>query len=273
MSAYPTVPVPGAHAPGFASALAVAERAFGLLVSGPEPLAVDGRLVGHGLPARLIPLDELRAILLHPATGPAARDVAWRLLAGRARADGPAWVVGAVGVAAPALRTCSAKLQRAGVHADVQAELLTGFVAALREIDLSEPRVAARLCNAAHTAARAALRAEEAARAGRVDVDLGPAYPPLPWGHPDLILYRAVAANVISAREAEVIGATRLEGETLAGYAARIGSTYEAVRRARIRGEARLVAAMRDGMFTDPDLHIIREATLTYRVDLSHPSE
>jgi hypothetical protein len=37
------------------------ETAFGLLTSGPDPLSLDGRLVGHGLPPRLIPLDELSA--------------------------------------------------------------------------------------------------------------------------------------------------------------------------------------------------------------------
>ena len=40
---------------------------FRLLTAGPEPLAVDGRQLGHGLPRRPIPLPELSAILMHPS--------------------------------------------------------------------------------------------------------------------------------------------------------------------------------------------------------------
>src|SRR5262245_33006843 len=47
------------------SALAAAERAFTYLTIPPAPLALDGRVVGHGLPARHIPLDELRDLLVH----------------------------------------------------------------------------------------------------------------------------------------------------------------------------------------------------------------
>lgn len=274
MPAIPTVPSRATSTPpDFASSLAVAEQAFELLINGPDPLSIDGRLIGHGLPARPLPLDELRALLLHPATGLAARDVAWRILVTRARSEGPAWVVGAVGVAAPALRAASAKLQRAGVHADTQAELLAGFLTALRTVDLADERVVARLCNTAHTAARAALRAEEAARSGRVDVDLGPRRPPAPWGHPDLILARAVASGIISTRQAAVIGATRLEGISLTAYADRIRSTYEAVKRSRARGETRLADAIHSGVFDDPDSAIIREATLTFVADVSTSRE
>jgi hypothetical protein len=48
--------------------LEVLDRSFQLLVCEPAPLALDGHLVGHGLPARPIPLDVLRSLLLHPCT-------------------------------------------------------------------------------------------------------------------------------------------------------------------------------------------------------------
>ncbi len=60
------------------------ETSFRLLTTGPRPLALDGRQVGHGLPARPIPLDELRARLLHPSTSFAARDAAMAVLLARA---------------------------------------------------------------------------------------------------------------------------------------------------------------------------------------------
>jgi len=71
------------------SALDVAEATFRLLATGPGALSVDGRRLGHGLPRRPIPLGELASVLMHPSTGFAARDAAWRLLVERARVDGP----------------------------------------------------------------------------------------------------------------------------------------------------------------------------------------
>jgi hypothetical protein len=56
------------NAPEAISMHAVAS-AFGMLTTGPGPLSLDGAAVGHGLPRRPIPLNELRAILLRPSTG------------------------------------------------------------------------------------------------------------------------------------------------------------------------------------------------------------
>lgn len=61
------------------------EYRFLLRGRGPQPLAVDGREIGHGLPRRAIPLTELSAVLMHPSCSYAARDAVWRLLARRAR--------------------------------------------------------------------------------------------------------------------------------------------------------------------------------------------
>ena len=86
-----------------ASALAAAEKAFTLLTTPPGPLVFDTRTIGHGLPAGMVPLDELRTLLLDPATCDAARDGCWHLLVDHARRWGPAWVVAAVGMALAAL--------------------------------------------------------------------------------------------------------------------------------------------------------------------------
>ncbi len=96
------------------------ETAFGLLTSGPEPLSLDGRLVGHGLPPRAIPLDELRGMLLHPSVAFAARDAAVAELARRARRDRGAAMVGLAGVLLPGLR----RLACAGALAVVLVALL-----------------------------------------------------------------------------------------------------------------------------------------------------
>jgi hypothetical protein len=128
------------------------EYRFRLLAEGPDPLAVDGRQLGHGLPRRLIALPELSAILMHPSCGFAARDGVWRLLVGRARTGDAKWTVGAVGVALPGLRRAAYRLS-CSYTGDVQATLVTEFVAALGSVNLERPRVVSRLLDAASSAA------------------------------------------------------------------------------------------------------------------------
>ena len=130
------------------SPLDSADFAFRALTEGPAPLALDGRYISTELPQRRIPLDELKRVLLRPSTGPAARDAAWAQLVWRARRRGPSWVVGAVGVALPGLRRAAGRLTRGyrGDTADIDAEVLTGFLAALRTIDVAQPAIALRLC-------------------------------------------------------------------------------------------------------------------------------
>jgi len=83
--------------------LAVLDRSFRLLVCEPAPLALDGRAVGHGLPARPIPLDALRRLLLDSAVGFDARDNALSWLVQQAQAEGGAWLVGLAGVLLPGI--------------------------------------------------------------------------------------------------------------------------------------------------------------------------
>jgi hypothetical protein len=246
--------------------LDVAEVTFRLLTTGPEPLSIDGAQIGHGLPARRIPLHELAAILMHPSCSFAASDKVWRLLIDRARTGGPAWVVGAVGVALPGLRAAARRL--AHTHTgDVQAEVLVGFLTALGQVKPGRPRVVQRLCSTALVTARAALRASEPARADVTGNPPASTPPPAPAGHPDFVLARAVAAGVITAAEADLIGATRLEDVPVADYARRHGKTAKAIYKARDRAEERLVAAIRAGDLSDADADVIAEATTTVAVD------
>ena len=95
-------------------------------------------------------LDELRVLLLHPAIG------------ARARTGDPAWVIGLTGIALPGLRRAVASLASAyrGDPADLQTEVLTGFLAALRGLaldDLEFVPLASRLCWAASRAGQAWL--------------------------------------------------------------------------------------------------------------------
>ncbi|MHB8449074.1 MAG: hypothetical protein ACYDAQ_01165 [Mycobacteriales bacterium] len=237
------------------SPLDVADAAFTALVSGPEPLSLDGRAVGHGLPRRAIPLAELKAILLHPATSYPAREAVWAELVRRSRSDEPAWMLGAAGVALPGLRRAAGRLARdypdSGAltddhRVDVDAEVLTGFLAALATIDIAAGHLPARLCWAGYRAGRTVCR-REAAEARHRGSPAESLPPPRPYGHPDLVLLAAVDAGVITLGEARLIGATRLEGIEVAQLAADLGVGYGRVRKWRSRAEGRLTSFLVTG--------------------------
>ncbi len=54
--------------------LDAADAAFRALVTGPRPLALNPGRLAAGLPDRMMPLGELRALLLHPSTPGRGRD-------------------------------------------------------------------------------------------------------------------------------------------------------------------------------------------------------
>jgi hypothetical protein len=226
--------------------LDAARSAFEWLVAGPHPVSVDGRLF-PGLPARRVPLNEVRDRLLRRRCPQALRDAVWAHLVLLARTAGGTWTVGAVGVALPALTSVAATLSAkfAGDPSDIHAAVLAGFVSELGEVDLRKPRIMLRLrwaaYRAGHTAVREALDAPVPSGHG-----FRSTLPPPPWGHPDFVLARAVAENAITAAEAELIGATRLEGVALADAATEHGLSYQAAKKARQRAEHRLVAYLLD---------------------------
>lgn len=230
-----------------ASPLAAAQRAFDLLTRAPAPLAFDGRAF-EGLPERMMPLDELRTILLSPSTSVAVRDAVWRELVIRARRDGPAWVVAAVGMAMPGLRRIGGLLAAGwrGDTADLDAEMIVGFVERLRTVDLDAPRICGRLIDAGLRAARKVRQAYSDTELIRVD-SAGPQLPLVPWDHPDLVLARAVAVAVIDAEEANLIGATRLGHATLAQAAAELGIDPGLAASWRRKAEKRLADAIHAG--------------------------
>jgi hypothetical protein len=147
--------------PWSSTPLDAAQRAFELLCCPPAPLAFDGRGF-TGLPDWLLPLDELRAVLIADATSRPVRDAVWRELVTRARRDGPTWVLAAVGLAMPGLHRSTWRAARGWRGGDRDAELLAGFVARIATVDPDEPRICGRLLDAGERAARKACdHAEE----------------------------------------------------------------------------------------------------------------
>lgn len=225
----------------------IARNTFTWLVTGPHPMSLDGRHF-EGLPNRLVPLDEVRDRLLARTCPQATRDAVWAHLVLRSRAEGAAWTVAAVGIALPALTSVAATLSArfAGDPADVHAEVLRGFLAALVTVDLRAPRIMLRLRWAAYRSGYNAL-AEELASPTPIAEGFRSTPPQAPWGHPDLVLVRAVADGVLTQTEAALIGATRLEDVSVRDWAVRHEVSEWAVYKARKRAELRLVAYLRDG--------------------------
>ncbi|MFI7114154.1 hypothetical protein ACIBK9_48125 [Nonomuraea sp. NPDC050227] len=246
---------------GLASSLAldVAEHAFNLLMRGPSPLSVDGAALGQGLPARPIPMNELRAILLHPSCSRTTRDHVWRHLIDQARTHRGAWMVAAVALAIPMLRRLattltdkiypgqSGRLARAD-REDLEAEVLAAYIEALTRVKLAWSHPVLRLSRLAQFTV---LRAYASERPGLLaDPDLidrpDERQHPLayPAGHPDLLLAQAVADGVITELEAELIGFTRLEGVSLSSYCRRRGLLYCTALKRRQRAENALYQAL-----------------------------
>jgi hypothetical protein len=226
------------------SPLAIANAGFRLLTTGPQPLSVDGEQIG-GLPGRWIPLNELQRLLLRSA--PATQDAAWKVLVTRARNE-PSWVIGTVGVAMPGLRRAAGVLARGygGDTADVDAEILVGFLEALRTVDLERRAIALRLRWAAYRAG-ASFRRADSTPGGRHELPVWAAVPPRLLGHPDFVLADAVAQGVVSASEAALISDTRLDRRPLTDVAHHLQVTYDSARMRRSRAESRVVRAIRDG--------------------------
>ncbi|GIJ54989.1 hypothetical protein Vau01_025050 [Virgisporangium aurantiacum] len=207
-------------------------------------MSFDARGVS-GLPQRPLPLGELRHLLVSDRTSRPVRDRVWKDVVVHARRDGPAWVIAAVGLAMPGLRRAAGRLA-AGWHgdtSDVDSELLAGFLARLRTVDVDEPRICGRLVDAGQRAVKAARERDE-------DFDIvhvGGAWsvpPHHPWDHPDWVLARAVAQAVIDPDEYLLISATRLEDVPLRVVADKIGVSVPLAAAWRRKAERRLAEAI-----------------------------
>jgi len=240
------------------SPLGAVSTAFRLLTTGPRPLALHGASLSGELPDRLVPLRELRAVLLQPATSTAARNAVWAELVRRALAGSPAWTVALAGVALPGLYRAVAGLAAAGRTdpADLETEVLAGFLAAVRQLDpddLAGVPLASRLIWAAYRAGAKLAWADADWAARRSDLDEEGSEPPRPSGHPDFVLAAAVCRGVITAADAELIGASRLEGIPLRRLSGRDRTRHDSLCRRRAKAEKKLAAAVLSGDLSFPE--------------------
>jgi hypothetical protein len=234
------------------SALTAAGSAFALLTCQPAPLAFDARPV-PGLPDRTIPLDELRDMLTAQPHDVQTTDALWRQLASHAREWGPEWVVGATGVALPGLTRMAVRISRTcpRLADDVDAELLAGFLHALRHAPLDPPRLWLRLCWAAWRGGASVVRNEPNEELP-ADFSTGSRSPLRPYGHPDILLGRAAAAGIITAAQAELIGGTRFGDALVEQLAAEQGVSAPVLRMRRRRAERLVAKALLAGDLSGP---------------------
>lgn len=220
------------------------DRVFTALVSAPKPYAVDGRALHPGLPQRVISVVELRSVLLHPSTCFDARDAAFGAVVRNSQNGDDCWTTITLGLLLHGLRGAAGRLSRGftGDTDDLDSEIIEGALRAIRSCDTSKDGVASWILWAAFRRGQ---------RLRGIDPD-----EPLPvlaatdlessQGHPDLILESAVAAGVITADDAELIGQTRVEGQKVTSIASSWGQSEDTLRHRRRRAERRLVAWIKD---------------------------
>ncbi len=239
------------------SPLEAADAAFGALTGDPDPLTLDLDMFDPalGLPRGPVNVAAVRDWLLaHPDAYP-ARDAVWRELIRRARRDGPGWVIAAVGAAMPALRRYAGQLRLGypGDAEDIDAEILTGFLTALRDrVDLTGPAPYAGLCMAAWRAGWN-LRLQQADTQPVADVEHLPPEsrtPRMPYGHPDLLVRRAVVLGIVDHVDEQPYIDVRLDRRPPEAVAAVLGITADALRMRLGRIDARLVQALAEGVLT-----------------------
>lgn len=221
------------------NSLDIARGEFAKLVTGSAPLSVDGARF-PGLPARPVPLDEVRDRLATPGHQ-RTRDAVWAYLVHRAHTGPPAWLIGCVGIALPHLIRLATRLTASfpGDPTDIHDAVLSGFLTGMAAARPDQSKIPTRLWWAAKRAGDQALQ-EARNQPILTDREFGSRPPPRPWGHEDLVLARAVAEGVLTRTEADVIGTTRLEPVSLTAWAHRCGMARGAAYKIRKRAETRL---------------------------------
>jgi hypothetical protein len=168
--------------------------------------------------------------------------VALVLLLRRAKREGGAWTVGLCGVVLPGLRRAAVPLSKAlpGRVLDLEAEMLAALVETIRTLPAKADRLAARLVWPAVRAGHRFVVQERRRR--EWEAPHASLEPPLRAPqHPDLVLEAAVAAGVVTASEAELVGESRIGEVELRVLARRWGVPYDALRKRRFRAERALV--------------------------------
>ncbi|MGP3949647.1 hypothetical protein [Streptomyces sp. 7N604] len=246
------------------SPLQVLEESFLALARTASPLTLPARLVCEEPEQPVLPVDQVRTRLAHPATAPTLRERTWREVVRRAQQVGQPWDTVAVAMTVPVLRRMLARLSRPAhlERAEVEQEALAAVATALHSVDVNAEDVGRSLFAAAdralhrlvYAARRRAARetgpavhlgrlalytsragCQEAAEAGD-DGKIKDEY---------TVLARAVQARVVDIAEARLIARTRLNGEPMQRLADERGVSVRQLYRHRAAAEQHLAAHLK----------------------------
>ncbi|MEV0961242.1 hypothetical protein AB0J25_01235 [Streptomyces sp. NPDC049910] len=257
---------PDTHTEG-RSPLRMLEESFLALASAPTPLTLPAYLVCEEPDSLVLPVDQVRTRLAHPAITPALRERTWREVVRRAQQLGEPWGTVAVALTVPVLRRMLARLPRPAhlERAEVEQEALAAVASALPTVDVSAADVSRELFSAAD---RAVHRLVYAARR-QADRESGPVAAYLgrltdhgaqtgqeaagvsldgEQGDEYAVLARAVQARVVNVTEARLIARTRLEGEPMQRLASERGVSVRQLYRHRAAAEQHLTAHLKHQM-------------------------
>src|SRR5690606_34801532 len=137
------------------AALDQIKAAFTALADSPHAPTVPAAITGTHDPATITATQSILQ-----TANPQRRDRIWAHLVHQAR-TADIWVTIAAGLALPGLRHAAARVARicpSDDAADSDAEVLSGFLTALTDIDSSHGRICSRLCQAAFSAGRSYAR-------------------------------------------------------------------------------------------------------------------
>lgn len=236
------------------SVFARVDADFTNLARGRDPLGLNcSPWVDLGLPGVFLSVRQLRDWMLAHRRAYTARNAVWRELVVRAQLT-PVWMTAAVGMALPGLVRAAGGLARGftGDSADIDAEMLAAFIAAVHATP--DPGAAGVYDRLRWAAVRAGMRARTTDRPYQLPGDLERVcgqVPRLPYGHPDLIVARAVTVGVLDPADAELVVLTVLDRVPLAVVAAEWGVDPGVLRMRRVRATRALVEALAEGLLSE----------------------
>lgn len=159
-----------------------------------------------------------------------ARDDVWSYLVRMARAEPDPWIIAAMGMMLPGLKSIAARMSHTYPYEahDLDSEILAAFLAALTLVDTTRPAVHTRLYLATLRGGRRTCRA--ALREVSGSAPLPESLPELVGGHPDIALVSAVRDRVVTT-QAVLISSVHLDCAPRANIARRMGMSRDRVRR------------------------------------------
>ncbi|MDA3648440.1 hypothetical protein LZ318_05155 [Saccharopolyspora indica] len=191
------------------------QKAFRELVDSNSAPVLDGWSLSPDLSEKQVQLGRIAELLRDRTAETSVKDAVWAEVVRLAQSVGQPWMLVATGLMTSGLTSVVRRviLNRGGEPAEVEAEVLLGFVEALRTADPSMRRLSNHLRQVAYQRALSAHQSQfQRADSSSVPRPVPYTTPP---GHPDLVLSRAIEDGVLTPFEAELIGRTRLEGMEL----------------------------------------------------------